>query len=641
MELDLDNQTFTTAKAAALMSVSPQAVIKRAKSRNWKAAPAKTQGGGNVWYFSAMDGDAQQRITAAAIRDHKPEPPDPETGRAKEGHLAELWEEFDRKPASVKERAFFRAGLLIDVVKLHEGGATLKAAFTAVAQANSVSAATLRNWYFGIGGKEGVRGHDSKDWAVFLMDRHKGRIVKADCDEIAWEFLKKDYLRREQPSFRSCYRRLERAAIAHGWIIPSERTLKRRINAEFTKAVIDYLRTGKFVNPYPDQVRRRDSMPPGYAVSGDGLCFDSIKVYDTGTGEVYSPYVWPFEDIYSGKILSWAGDKTENSDLFRKSLYNLLGVLLPQYVCVDNTRAASNISLMGQELGRHRFGRKAHHPVGMMKLLGIDVHFTNPDHEVASPGTKPIERAFGIGGLHSEAREHPLLMGRGTEKNPIPDTEFFDVILPEIIAAHNARTGRGGGVCNGRSFDQVFSEGIQHVSLRQASSQLRRLLLCKQESCKVSKQGTVTLKSGQGYGKHRYYGECLVPYEGENVAVFFNPENLSEQVAVYDLNGKLIGYADWLQTVAFNDTKAAREHAKHKNRYKKLVKESAKEAKRMSDLEFRQLNVTPPADEKPIPARTITVLAQPEIRDMVSKPLDTETMNKFRQNMHRNIAAMS
>jgi hypothetical protein len=61
----------------------------------------------------------------------------------------------------------------------------------------------------------------------------------------------------------------------------------------------------------------------------------------------------------------------------------------------------------------------------------------------------------------------------------------------------------------------------------------------------------------------------------------------------------------------------------------------------MEDLEFRQLNVTPVAGKTPAPSGSVTVLAPTEIRDMVSKPLDTETMNKFKKNMHRNIAAMA
>lgn len=644
MELDLNNQTFTTAKAASLMEVTPQAVIKRAKTRNWQADPVKTQGGGNVWYFNSMDEDAQNRIAAALIRDHKPTPDLQEAKKAREGRLAGLWEEFDRKPTSIKERALFRAGLLMDVIKLNESGATLKEAFVAVAQANNVSAATMRNWYFGIGGKEGVRGHDPKDWAVFLMDKHKGRVVKAKCDAEAWEFLKKDYLRLEGPSFRSCYRRLKSVAKLKEWIIPSERTLRRRIYAEFIKPVIDFLRTGKFVVPYPDQVRRRDSMLPGSAVSGDALSFDRIKVCDSETGEIYSPRVWFFEDVHSAKILAWSGDKTENSDMLRKALYELLGTLLPEHIYIDNTLAASNINLMGQELGRRRFGKKSHHPVGMMKLLGIKVHFTNPNHEIFSPGSKPIERAFGIGGLHSAAREHPQLIGRGTSKNPIPDSEFFNEILPQVVDAHNARTGRTGGICNGRSFNQVFNDALQHVSIRKASPQLRDLLLSKQESCKVSKQGFVTLKSGQGYGKHRYYSEALLPYLGEYVAVFFNPEKHSDQVSIYDLKGKFIGHASWTPTVAFDDAKTAREHSKHKRRHSKLVKEAAREADRMNELEYKQYNAAASAEQSreeiAETAHTITVLAQTEIKELDSEQIDAETMNKFEENMRRNIAAI-
>lgn len=636
---DLSNQTFSTAYLADVLGVSVPSVHNRARKHGWKSAPEKKQGGGALWHFNSMDAATRNTVSVAIVREQQRKGAFVSAVPAIAPHeLEALWDEFDQKPASIKERAFERQRVLLDALELHHAGATLSEAFKAVGQMSGYPAGTIRNWYFGTYSKMGVRGVDSKDWAPLLADKYKGRVTRAHCDPIAWEFLKKDYLRIEKPSFLSSFRRLNEAAKVHGWEIPCARTLHRRLFDELTITIIDYLRTGRLVNDYPDQVRRRDSFAAGQAVSGDALSFDKIHVYDETTGEVFNPRVWFFEDVHSGKILAWESDKTENSDMFRLAVYNLLGETLPKYMCIDNTRAAANKNLTGQIAGRHRFTNKSTDPVGLLKHLGIEVHFTNPDHEIASPGSKPIERAFGIGGLHSSMREWPSLIGRATSKKPIPYSEFLE-LLPQVVAEHNAREGRTGGICNGRSFDQVYAESLQQTTLRKPSVKMRDMLLLSQESVTVTRQGSVSIKAGRGDSKHRYHSDELASYAGETVAVLFNPNSLSDDVTIYDLNGKRISAARWMPTVAFDDSKSAREHAKHKTRRAKHIKAAAKEAARMTDLEYQQLNAGVPVSETAQPSRTTTVLSQQEVAEKLSHKVSPERQRQFRENVQKRLLA--
>ncbi len=260
-ELDLNQRSFGTAQVAAYLGCSVQAVNKRADGRNWQAAPEKTQGGGRLWLFKHMDKDAQSVVGNAVLREFLAgQQPAPEQERGS----TEKWEEFDRKPDTIKERAFQRQGLLLEVLELHRSGTTLKMAFEAISLRHDVSVGTLRNWYFGAGGKPGVRNIDPKDWAPYLADNHKGRVARAHCDDIAWEFIKRDYLRKEKPSFLSAFRRLERAALLHTWVIPSARTLYRRIFEEFTWAVIEYMRTASFTTI--TRTRSADATPSRWAL---------------------------------------------------------------------------------------------------------------------------------------------------------------------------------------------------------------------------------------------------------------------------------------------------------------------------------------------------------------------------------------
>ena len=153
-----------------------------------------------------------------------------------------LQEKFDSKPTPSKKRTFFRVQVMVEVVTLLKQGIELKTAFVTVARANSMSVHTLKNWYFGAGGKKGIRGIEQENWSACLMDRRRDCLVKAECSEVAWDFFKKTYLCNERIPFSVCYRLLEEKAQKRGWTIPSESTLRRRLSAEFSKTAINAFR---------------------------------------------------------------------------------------------------------------------------------------------------------------------------------------------------------------------------------------------------------------------------------------------------------------------------------------------------------------------------------------------------------------
>lgn len=639
----LSAQSFSTAFIASALGRTPQAVMKRARTKAWKEEKHKTQGGGSLWQFSSLDDEAKQQVTLAALTQRKAaESANHEVDSAHEAYMAAQWAGFEQKPNSVKDRAAYRYELLFEAWQLHLHGVTLTKAFTLVAQQHGESVGNLRNWYFGSKNRAGVRGVDPKDWLPILADNYKGRVRHALCTEKAWEYLLKDYMRREKPSFSMCYERLKRIAEAQSWQIPSERTLRRRLYKNFGPAERDYARHGDLRFAYPYQKRSRDTFYAGEAVSGDALNFDDLHVVNEASGEVFTPRVWFFEDIHSGKILAWEADVSENADMFRKAFYNLTAITLPSWLTIDNTRAASNKS-MGGQMARNRFTNKATDPVGILKLMGVEVHRTNPDKDQACSGSNPSERAFGIGGLHQRMRAWPAFIGRGTSMHtPITFTEFLEA-LPHVVAEHNAKTGRTGGICNGRSFDEVFAASYQAHPVKKPSPALRNLLLYSQESSKVGKDGTVSIKAGQGESKHRYYADFLARYAGEYVAVMFNPDSLSDPVTIHDLNGKRLGIADWLPSVAFNDTETARRHAKNRARRNKAVKIQVKAAQAMSNDEFKMLNATVTATELPEPAHSTTVLSQQEVEARLSgrHKISAERQRQLIENMNKNITALS
>ena len=631
--------SFTTAQVAAALGVTPQAVIKRARKNGWTHEAHRTQGGGLLWLYSSMDEQARESVGEAALRDYiaheEPQQEDPEI----KAFLDEAEERFLRKNNKAKDRAAYKQSLLFEAWCLHnDEGITLKRAFEIVAEKNHEKVHNLHNWYYGGHGRRGVRGIDPRFWLVALTDNYKGRVSYAYISPEAKAYIISDYMRREAPSFNSCFRRLIRAAKKNGWIVPSRQTVRRMVERECPRHVQEYARKGKLKCVHPVQRRRRDTFRAGEAVSGDGLKFDKLYVL-CPDGEITNKITaWFWEDIRSGKILGWWWDKSENEDLIRRATYNMLERYYPRYVWIDNTRAAANKAITGQVESRHRFTKKATDPVGLFKLLGMEPHFTNPDHEMSSPGSKPVERAFGIGGLHSEMRCWPAFQGRGYSlHNPIPLEEFLEA-LEQVVIEHNARTGRTGGICNGRSFDEVFAEDYGKTVQRKASQELRELLLCSQEVCTVSRaDASVTLNAGRGTGRHSYWSECLRPYAGERVSVLYRPDNMSSEASIFTLDGSFIGKAQWRSSVAFNDKSLGREWNRERARLNKATKAAARSAQRMAGLERQQLNAPVQSGEVPVSGTVATVLAPLEIKRREMPAVSPERRAELLQNLKRNI----
>jgi hypothetical protein len=519
--------------------------------------------------------------------------------------IESLWNHFNSKSNRAREKAAQKLNKLVELQALLDSGMKKKDAFAVAAKATKTSINTLKNWYYGKGGKPGVRDYDRKDWLAVLVGSHAGVSAKSECDAMAWNWLVGHYLNRRAPAFADSYRRLEEVAEAQGWTIPSEMTLRRRIESEITPQTLTYQREGAQAlrKMYPSQVRDKTVFAAGEAVTGDGLKFDKLYI-DWGDEVINTTTVWFWADIYSGKLLAYRVGKTENTDIFRLSVWDLTAITLPEVAWVDNTRVAANKAMTGRNLHRNRFKSKDTDPTGVMLQLGIQVKFTDPDHTVSNPGVKPIERAFGRGGIHDQVATHPRFMNRGFSKATAIPVEEFKAILAEEVIRFNSRPGRRTAVCNGHSFDQAFEQSFKKVPVRKASEQQRRLLLLLPEVVTAHREtGEVSIQAGRGpHGRHRYWNEELSKYKRRKVVAYYDPENLQNDAHIYTLDGQWICDAQWLASVAFNDTVTAREWNKNKRRKLKAQRQVAKAEKRMNAIELAGLYPSPDSPEMPSPS---------------------------------------
>lgn len=601
---------FTANDIGRSLGISKRAVFDKAAAESWPCEKKPVRGG-EAFFFDFKG--LPPRVQAALVS-HYPERFEsaeagasvPETALGYDPEA--LWEHFNAKSEAARERAREKHRILVQAMALHDAGSTLREAIRQAAQMNGISVSTVLNWYYGKGGKPGVRHFRRIDWLAALVDEYAGISTEAECHPKAWDWLCAHYLSRSRPSFEDSYRRLSETAKAHGWVIPSRWTLQRRVEREYTPETIAFLREGPAAlrRFFPAQSRDKTCFAAGEAVNGDGLKFDKLWIKFEDEEVLNTATAWVWQDIYSGKIMAWRVGKTENTDIFRLSLYDLTATTVPSYAWVDNTRVAANKAMTGRHPHRRRFTDKGSDPMGVLLQLGIETHFTDPDQNVSNPGVKPVERAFGIGGIHGEVATHPLFKERGYSPSTAISVEEFRKVLAEEIARFNARLGRRGGICNGRSYDQVFADSFKESLVRKASEAQRRLLLLLPEVARAHREtGELALNAGRGpAGRNRYWNEQLTSYAGRELVVYYDPENLQQSINVYTLDGKWICEAQWLASVAFNDVATGREWNKQKRRHQKAKKAAAISRQRMDALELAQLYPSPEEPDTP-PTRVL------------------------------------
>ena len=264
---------------------------------------------------------------------------------------------------------------------------------------------------------------------------------------------------------------------------------------------------------------------------------------------------------------------------------------------LDNGRASASKWLTGGVgLGRRfRFKIKVEDAIGVFRLLGIDIRFTNP----YAGRSKRIERFWGD--LESHLRPRPefrlAYAGNGKDEpaehgaaHAVP-IETFIRVVGEEIAAYNSR-----------GPDELWNRSVSSGAiLRKATeSQLRLLLLAAQKVRVHAKDACVHL-----FG-NRY--EVSDAPAGKDVIVRFDPARLHDDLHLYDREGHYLGAAKCVAPVGFADHAAARETARS-NKVRNRALRTELEAQNLIDR--IELGGTLPQIESPAPAAAKVVRPLP------------------------------
>ena len=568
------------------------------------------KGGGFEYHFSILPIAAQVALTKRQkISDKNP------SERLSKNAAWEFYEQLSDKKKKTARHRLYILNLVQDMIK---SNVKKDLAIGVVSLQKKTSKKTIYNWF------KMVEGTGQNDWLAYLIAHTHGRKMLSPIDEQAWEFIKADYLRAERPTFNSCYRRLEAAAIKNEWIIPNARTLLRRIKKDISNDVLIMARHGQEAwkqNCYPAQKRSRSHFHALEAVNADGHKFDVFTKWPDGT--IGRPMMIAFQDLFSNKFLSWRIDQSENKESVRLAFGDLVEEHgIPERCYLDNGRAFTSKWLTGGTKNRYRYKVKEEDPLGIMTLLGVDVTFVQP----YAGQSKPIERAFRD--MCDDISKDPRFAGAwtGNHIGNKPENygskaiaiEEFIQIVSEGIKNHNARTGRRTEVCGGvKSFDQAFNESYALSTINKATEEQKRLwLLAAQGVNCAQRDGTVTLY------KNRYWHNFLLDHKGEKLIVRFDPEKLHTGVHIYSSQGEYLGFAEIHETVGFDSTQAARKHNSARTAHRKAAK---------AQLEAERTMGLPDMIEymaKPIEAENVnSKIVKPIFGKAITDPRLTDQMN--------------
>jgi putative transposase len=571
-----------------------------AVASNWRADPARARraggkGGGWEYHLSALPPGAQARLALLSRAGNAPD-----LAPTVDDTSAGVWARFEAISDKQKAECRRRLACLHAVEQLAATGVGATNAVLQAAAMNGTSPASIYNW------QKLVKGVARADWLAVLAPSYQATASFSDCREEVWEALTSDWLRAEKPTFSSCYRRVRKAASKQGWLpIPSERALRRRVEAEIPAGVIALAREGKdkAKTLYPAQTRIRTHFHAMQAVNMDGHKLDVfVRLHD---GRITRVQLLGLQDLYSGTILAWRISETENKETVRLVIGDMVerhGI--PEKIWLDNGRAFASKWISGRIPNRYRFTIRDEDPQGILVSLGIQPMWTKP----YSGQSKPIERAWRD--LADNIAKHPFCAGAYTGNSPeakpenygnaaIPIDEFRGHVAREI-EEHNTRSGRQSAACSGRSFLETFKASLAEPAsiVRWPTEAQRYLWLLAAEK--------VTAQRGSGeihFYENRYWSVELNAHAGQKVIVRFDPDRLQDNIKVYTLDDRLICTAACIAATGFDDVDAARTHARDRGAYQRTLREQARLHQKMTAAELARLYGSEQPASKPEPTK--------------------------------------
>lgn len=608
MSLDIQQVWWTAAEIAAAgltdLPATRQGVDLYISRTGWKGDPARARrragkGGGWEYHWELFPARARRQLAMTA----KVTPVEARPDRD------QVWIWFEGLPEKPKAVAAARLALIDRVEMLIAGGDTKTLAIAAMADATGTARRAIWNWF---GMIEGVRRDDR---LPYLAPRHREvvrKVARTDLDPLFYGCVKSDFLRPAAPSFSSCYRRAVRIAEREGWMVAPERTVRRRLHADVSRATLVLARKGvdALKRLYPSQTRDKTALRPLEVVNADFHKFDVFVRFPAEAGEstpwIGRPQMVAFQDIYSGRMLAWRIDREPNALAVQLAAGDMVETWgIPEHVLLDNGREFAAKSITGGAPTRYRFKVREDDLPGLFVNLGCEIHWATP----YSGQSKPIERAFRdmCDAIAKDPRFDGAYTGNTVMAKPedygsrAVELDDFLAVLAEGIEEHNTRQGRRSEVAWGRSFAEVFDEAYATAPIRKATEAQRRLWLLGAEGLRADSQTGMVRFMG-----NEYHDDWLSSVAGERIIARFDPADLWSGLHIYSQSNAYLGHAPCKVKAGFLDMAEGRAHARARKSWMSAEKRALEAHRTFRATELGELlDGTVPVERAPSEAKVV------------------------------------
>lgn len=629
-----DQEWWTAAEIAdaALpdMPATKRGVNEVADRQNWRSHPdmarrRTARGGGWEYSWRLFPARAQRHLLGKTA-------PKADTRPGRD----EAWRWFEGQPETVKDNARKKLAVLQAVEGLEPAAGSRHLAVTMIAKAQAIGARTIWGWFALV---EGIR---TDDRLPYLAPRHRAVETaerKKDVSTDFYDFIESSYLRIGGQSFSQVYRDAVMIAGQKGWATLPERTMRRRLDATVPQHRQIALREGNeaLKRMFPHAERDRTAMSALEAVNADFHKFDVFVRWPAPKGlqpTILRPQIIAFQDVYSGRILSWKLDVSANSTAVLLAAGEMIEAWgIPQHVVFDNGREFADKKVTGGAPTRFRFKVDPNELKGVFTLLGTEIHWTQP----YSGQSKLIERSWGqmCDLISRDPRFAGAYTGPGPERKPenygtrAIDLDDFMKVVAQRIQQFNLMTDRRSDTAWQRSFAEVFDESYAVAPIRKATLEQRRLYLLAAKGLRASREsGSIKFE------ENTFWSPWMVDLAGKKVVVRFNPENIWDGLHIYSEAEAYLGYAECREKSGYFSSEEARIHMRARAAWMKAEKEAMAAHRRLTLTQIGSLldevssDPTPAVEAKvikptfggrgkpqPVPARPAQV-AQPVLGDM-------------------------
>lgn len=545
------------------------------------------------------------RTTLAAVS--MPEDEGADLGALSAEDYRLIWEHYDRQSATVKERARKALEVVCAFDDLQRQGVPVRLINATLRDQFDTSPPTV--WRY----RQRVEGHPRPQWEALLAPQYVGGGREAEFSEEAYKWILARFLSTSEPRGNVIIKEARRQAAGQGWVIPSDKTVMRRINAEPAWLTIAGRQGDKVLErSFPTAQRDYDNLRVHERWQSDGRRADVLCRWPDGS--IDRPFIVVWMDERSRVVLSVKGYRDPSTELtlssFRMAVERAQRV--PERVKLDNGREYANKAFTGGQARRYRFKVVPGEQVGVLTRMGTVVDWSPP-----GKGRDKLLESF-WNRIAEGCDKSPDFEGAYCGKDAVSKPDNFDPKrhavplqdyarkLAQVCDDYNKTEGHRGHGMHYRSPLQAMQDLLPESQAKAPDPVHLRQLLMGSTVLKLDRQDASLRLKTEGYGECRYWSQALMDLPlsqrlNKRFQVYFAPEDPNTPVAVYDLGDKWICDAEpklRIPVIETGDKPLSTGHAKARGEYVRKARNTVQAIKRTAPDVLPDLR---PAELTPLP----------------------------------------